>query len=364
VECLEKGLWKPDIIHGNDFHCGLIPAYMRMDSSRDSLFTTIKTVYSIHNLAYQGRYPMEVFAQLDLPKQVADPMGALEFFGQLNYMKAGLVFADVINTVSEGYAQEIQESAEYGVGLEGVLQSRRADLYGILNGVDYSQWDPESDQLIFHRYGQGDLSGKRKNKEPLLKIFGLPRPPREGPLLGMISRLADQKGFDLILKAAEKILALDLQLVILGTGQKEYHRRLKALQKKHSQKLGLALTFDNRLAHQIEAGADMFLMPSRYEPCGLNQMYSLRYGTIPIVRATGGLADTIQDVDGDPRNGTGFVFQEYRADEMLSTIQRAVEAFGDQDRWHELVNRAMKADFSWEQSARKYSHLYQKALER
>ncbi len=363
VEYLRKGHWRPHIVHGNDFHCGLVPAYMRMNFSNEPHLGAMKTVYSVHNLAYQGRFPMEVFSQLDLPQELVAPMAALEFFGQLNYMKAGLVFSDVINTVSERYAREIQESADYGEGLEGVLRSRSADLYGILNGVDYSQWNPESDQLIAHRYGDGDVSGKRKNKWPLLKTLGLPRPDRVCPLIGMISRLADQKGFDLILQAAEKILDLDLQLVILGTGQKEYHRRLIALHKRYPRKMGLALAFDNRLAHQIEAGADMFLMPSRYEPCGLNQMYSLRYGTIPIVRATGGLADTIRDVDEDPAGGNGFVFREYRADEMLLAIQRAVKVFQDQDRWQELVHRGMKEDFSWEQSARKYQRLYEKVLD-
>jgi len=364
LEWIRTDDWKPDLIHANDFHCGLIPAYLRTKYSRDPLLSGIKTIFSIHNLAYQGRFPMEILSQIGLPQELAQPMGAVEFFGEINYMKAGLVFADLISTVSEGYAQEIQESAEFGQGLEGVLRSRSADLYGILNGVDYTQWDPENDQLISHQYGLGDLFGKGKNKTALRKILGLPRPNQEQPLVGMISRLADQKGFDLVLQAAEEILALDLQLVILGTGQKEYHRQLEVLQKKHPRKLGLALTFDNRLAHQIEAGADMFLMPSRYEPCGLNQMYSLRYGTIPIVRATGGLADTILDANQHPQDGNGFVFREYRADEMMTAITRAVEAFANRDLWQKLVERAMAADFSWARSAEKYRQLYQRALQK
>ena len=364
LEWIREQDWRPDLIHANDFHCGLIPAYLRMHYASDPFVAGIRTVFSIHNLAYQGRFPMEIFPQIDLPQELAQPMGAVEFFGEINYMKAGLIFADVINTVSQRYAQEIQESAEFGVGLEGVLRSRSDDLYGILNGVDYTEWDPQDDQLISHPYGPGDLSGKQKNKTALRKILGLPEPPQRSPLIGMISRLADQKGFDLVLQAAEKILAQDLQLVILGTGQKEYHRRLRALQKRHPAKLGLALTFDNRLAHQIEAGADMFLMPSRYEPCGLNQMYSLRYGTIPIVRATGGLADTIRDADEDSANGNGFVFREYQAAEMLTAIGRAVKAFRNRALWQELVNRAMAADFSWRQSAEKYRQLYQRALEK
>jgi len=364
LEWIKGGQWKPELIHGNDFHCGLIPPYLRMSYAQDLNLGAIKTVYSIHNLAYQGKFPLEVVSKIGLPQELAQPMAALEFFGELNYMKAGLVFADVINTVSERYAQEIQESPEYGVGLEGVLRSRSADLFGILNGVDYSQWNPEEDKLIAHQFKPGDLSGKRKNKAALLKAFSLPTTELERPLIGIISRLADQKGFDLVLQAAGELLTLDLKLVILGTGQKEYHRRLQAIQKKNPRKLGLALTFDNRLAHQIEAGADMFLMPSRYEPCGLNQMYSLKYGTIPIVRATGGLADTIRDVEQDPNNGNGFVFEEYRADEMLVAIGRAVAAFRDGRLWQRLVDRAMSADFSWARSAEKYLQLYQRALQK
>jgi starch synthase len=364
LEWIRRADWRPDLIHANDFHCGLMAAYMRMNYAQDPVLAGIKTVYSIHNLAYQGRFPMKIFPELDLPQELAQPMGAVEFFGEINYMKAGLVFADVINTVSERYAREIQENAEFGAGLEGVLRSRSADLYGILNGVDYTQWNPEDDQLIAHHYGPGDLSPKGKNKTALRKAFGLPESGQEQPVIGMISRLADQKGFDLVLQVAKKILALDLQLVILGTGEKKYHRRLQALQQKCPLKLGLALTFDNRLAHQIEAGADMFLMPSRYEPCGLNQMYSLRYGTIPIVRATGGLADTIVDVDHDPDAGNGFVFREYQADRMLATIERAVAAFGNRTLWKKLVERAMAADFSWARSAEKYRQLYRKALQK
>jgi starch synthase len=364
LEWVRTGGWVPHVIHGNDYHCGLLSAYLRMRYGDDAVMRDVRTVFSIHNLAYQGRFPMEIFGRLDLPEELAQPMGALEFFGEVNFMKAGLIFSDLINTVSQKYAQEIQESSEYGVGLEGVLRSRSSDLFGILNGVDYSQWDPETDELIAHRFGKGDAAGKEKNKQALLEAFQLPRPKGRVPLVGMISRLADQKGFDLILEKAEQILALDLQLVILGTGQKEYHRMLQQLQKKHPRQVGVALTFDNRLAHQIEAGADMFLMPSRYEPCGLNQMYSLRYGTIPVVRATGGLADTIADVDEDPSGGNGFVFREYRSEEMVSAIDRAVRAYADQAAWQVLVERAMSCDFSWARSAEKYQQLYHRALER
>jgi len=362
LEALRGSDWIPQIIHGNDYHCGLIPVYLRMRYGDDPNLAGIRTVFSIHNLAYQGRFPMDDFSGLDLPEELAHPMGALEYYGEINYMKAGLIFSDVLNTVSEKYAQEIQSSGEYGAGLEGVLQSRSADLYGILNGVDYSRWNPETDPLIDHPYSQEDLTGKEKNKAALLKAFHLPESANRIPLVGMISRLADQKGFDLLLEKAEQILQLDLQLVILGTGQKEYHRRLEQVAKKYPRKLGLALTFDNALAHQIEAGADMFLIPSRYEPCGLNQMYSLRYGTIPVVRSTGGLADTVIDLDGSPERGNGFAFQDYDAEAMLDALTRAIRAYADQNGWQALVRRAMGFDFSWARSAERYRELYQKAL--
>jgi len=362
LEYIRTGDWIPQIIHGNDYHCGLIPVYLRLRYGDDPVLSGIRTVFSIHNLAYQGRFPMDEFPGLDLPGELARPMGALEYYGEINYMKAGLIFSDVLNTVSERYAQEIQSSGEYGAGLEGVLQSRSADLYGILNGVDYSQWNPETDPLIDHSYNRDDLTGKEKNKAALLNTFHLPQLSGRIPLIGMISRLADQKGFDLLLEKAEQMLQLDLQLVILGTGQKEYHRRLELVAKKYPRKLGLALTFDNALAHQIEAGADLFLMPSRYEPCGLNQMYSLRYGTIPVVRSTGGLADTVTDRDASPEEGNGFAFQEYDAEAMLDAITRAIRSYADRNGWQQLVRRAMDFDFSWARSAERYRELYQKAL--
>jgi len=364
LEYLRAADWIPQILHGNDYHSGLIPVYLRMRYGDDPGLAAMKTVFSIHNLAYQGRFPMDIFPGLDLPDELARPMGALEYYGEVNYMKAGLIFSDVLNTVSEQYAREIQSSGEYGAGLEGVLQSRSADLYGILNGVDYSQWNPETDPLIEHHYSHEDLSGKERNKAVLLEAFGLPRSSGRIPVIGMISRLADQKGFDLLLEKAEQILQLDLQLIILGTGQKEYHRRLEQVAKKYPRKLGLALTFDNTLAHRIEAGADLFLMPSRYEPCGLNQMYSLRYGTIPVVRSTGGLADTVTDLDASPEGGNGFAFQEYDAEVMVDAINRAVRAYADRDRWQQLIRRAMGLDFSWARSAERYRDLYHQALQK
>jgi starch synthase len=279
----------------------------------------------------------------------------------LNFLKAGLRYADALTTVSERYAVEIRESEEFGCGLQDVVQKRKADLTGILNGVDYRQWDPRVDELIPQRYDARGLDMKSENKRALCAKMGLPY--AEGtPCIGMISRLADQKGFDLIGEALDDLLAMDLQLVLLGTGEKRYHEMFTRAARKFPKKVAVALTFDNALAHWIEAGADMFLMPSRYEPCGLNQIYSLRYGTVPIVRATGGLDDTIEDVSGG--TGTGFKFNEYASSEMLKAIRRAVQAFADRDQWRKLMRNGMARDFSWESSARQYVHLYRSIAKR
>ena len=291
-------------------------------------------------------------------------MSPFEFWGKVNFLKSGLVYADKINTVSPTYAEEIQTDEVLGSGLGGVLRDRSKDLTGILNGIDPRVWNPASDSLIAKAYGPRDAApGKAANKEALLKQAGLPRERWDRPLIGIISRLADQKGFDLIEAAAKKLFALDLNLVILGTGEQRFHDLFEKLAKRHADRLAVFLTFDNTLAHQIEAGADMFLMPSKYEPCGLNQMYSLAYGTVPIVRATGGLADTVVDADDNPRQGTGFVFTKYTAAAMLDAIRRAVAAFADQKRWENVRRRGMELDFTWDHSAANYISLYEAALE-
>jgi starch synthase len=265
------------------------------------------------------------------------------------------MFADAITTVSERYAQEIQSSDEYGCGLQDIVKRRKSDVYGILNGADYTIWDPSADELIPHKFDVKSLDLKVENKRALLERVGLPAATAT-PLIGIISRLADQKGFDLIGEVLDDLMKMDLQLAILGTGEKKYHDLFERAQKKYPGKIAIALKFDEELAHLIEAGSDMFLMPSRYEPCGLNQIYSLRYGTIPIVRATGGLDDTIDDASAG--SGTGFKFKKYDSQEMLRTIQRAVAAFGDQPSWRKLMKTGMGKDYSWEASARKYVHLY------
>jgi starch synthase len=360
METLKLLQWRPDIIHCNDWQTGLIPAYLKSLYRNDPFFSKAKTIFTIHNMAYQGLFPESSFAKTQLPQGLFIPDG-VEFYGNLSFMKAGLVYSDVITTVSERYALEIQSSDEYGCGLSGVLQKRKSDLFGVLNGIDYSVWNPEVDTLIPQKYDARNLEGKQVNKTELLKKFRLER--KEGtPVIGCISRLAEQKGVDLIGDIAEDLSNLDVQFILLGTGDKKYEDIFEALQKRYPQKVGVYIGFSNELAHLIEAGSDMFLMPSRYEPCGLNQMYSLRYGTIPIVRATGGLEDTIEDYDQATGSGTGFKFSRYDPKDLFNTIQRALAVFADQHAWRKLMKQGMQKDFSWEASAKKYVALYKNVL--
>ncbi len=364
LEILKTLIWQPDIVHANDWQTALLPAYLNTLYAGDLFFKDTATVFSIHNLAYQGNFPKNTFDKIGVSKDLFYPTSPFEFWGNVNFMKAGISYADVINTVSETYAVEIQSSSEFGHGLEGVLRSRNADLYGIVNGIDYDVWSPQKDRLISHSFTPEDLSGKKKNKELLRKLCNLPRPKRDVPLIGIISRLADQKGFDLLAQIADELLTLNLQMVVLGTGDEKYHRFFTAVGAKYPQKISVNLLFDNRLAHLIEAGSDMFLMPSRYEPCGLNQLYSLKYGTVPIVRKTGGLADTIENYDPKTSRGTGFVFENYDASELLDTVKLALGLYEDKESWIRLMENGMRKDFSWGASAKKYVELYQKALQK
>jgi starch synthase len=362
LEILKSLQWRPDIIHCNDWQSALIPAYLKTLYGNDSFFKSTATVFSIHNLAYQGNFPQSTFDKIGVPKDRFYPTSPFEFWGKINFLKVGISYADVINTVSETYAVEIQSSAEFGYGLEGVLRTRNEDLYGIVNGIDYEVWSPEKDKLLVHHYQMDDLSGKNKNKKQLLKTCKLPLSQKDVPLIGVISRLADQKGFDLLSQIADQLLSMDLQMVILGTGDEKYHLSFQKLSKKYPKKISVNLRFDDPLAHLIEAGSDMFLMPSKYEPCGLNQLYSLKYGTVPIVRKTGGLADTIENYDPATGQGTGFSFINYDAQEFLETIQKALKVYQNKEAWTALMKNGMQKDFSWETSARKYVEIYRKAL--
>ena len=355
--------WQPDIIHCNDWQTATTPLYLKTLYNDDSFFHGTKTVLSLHNVGYQGNFPPSALKVSGLPEDLFYPMSPIEFHGSFSFMKAGIKYADIITTVSETYAQEIQSDPEYGLGMEGVLHERREDLFGILNGIDDAIWNPEKDKLIAHSFSKENLEGKEENKKALLDQCDLKYDPKI-PVIGIISRLADQKGFDLIADVLKKIAALDLQMVVLGTGDKRYHDLFSLASQQHPDKFSIHLTFNNQLAHQIEAGSDLFLMPSRYEPCGLNQMYSFKYGTVPIVRATGGLADTVTDIDQNPKTGTGFTFDAYDAKEMLDAIMRALCYYQNRSNWRKLQIRGMSQDFSWLKSAKKYVEIYQLALKK
>jgi len=348
-----------DILHCNDWQTALVPAYVRTLYAGEEAFRATGTVFTVHNLGYQGLFWNHDLPITGLGWELFTPQG-VEFYGKLNLMKAGLVFSDVLSTVSATYSREIQ-TAEYGYGLEGVLYERRDDLYGILNGVDYDDWDPASDRLTAAPYSKEDLSGKAACRADLLAEFGW-SPAASEPVIGLIGRLTAQKGFDLIEQIGNWLAGQSLRVVMLGTGERKYEEEMYALSRRHPERISVRLAFDNRLAHKIEAGADMYLMPSRYEPCGLNQIYSLKYGTVPIVRNTGGLADTVVDADENPGGGTGFKFTGYDATELQNALSRALTAFGDRGRWEAIVRRGMEMDFSWEASAREYVALYDKAL--
>lgn len=354
--------FSPEIIHHHEWQTGLIPAYLKSIYRNDPFFSHTSVVFTIHNIAYQGIFKKEKFGLTDLPMEMYNPEG-IEFWERINLMKAGIVYADVINTVSQKYSEEIQ-TPEYGYGLEGILRKRGKDLYGIVNGVDYQDWDPSHDPHLIAPYDLNRISGKRECKKDLLKELGLPSSLENVPLLGMISRLADQKGFDLLMEILDELFTLNIGFVLLGTGEQKYNDLFTQVALKYPQKAGIRIAYDDRLAHKIEAGADLFLMPSKYEPCGLNQIYSLKYGTIPVVRATGGLDDTITAYDPATGNGNGFKFTRYDAKEFLNQIKVAIDFYFQPEHWKKLLGNAMTSDFSWERSARAYLHLYQKALKK
>jgi starch synthase len=317
----------------------------------DPTFIGIKLLFTIHNLGYQGLFPAAAMADIGLDPALLTP-SAMEFYGMLNFMKGALVFSDEISTVSQRYAEEIQ-SPEYGFGLDGLLRSRRDVLVGIVNGVDYSEWSPETDKYISVNYDRDHIEKKSQCKADLLKAFGLPPENMDRPVIGIVSRFAVQKGFDLIAEIAPALADEDVAMAIIGSGDEKYEALFQSLADAHPDRIALKIAYDNELAHKIEAGADMFLMPSRYEPCGLNQIYSLRYGTVPIVRATGGLDDTIE-VE------TGFKFREYSGRALLDAIHAAMAAYRDRKRWVAMMKRGMEKDFSWNASAAEYSALYKR----
>jgi len=351
-----RHLFRPDVLHLHDWQAALTPVYIREHFRGDPTFLGVKTLLTIHNLGYQGLFAPEALSDIALDPSLMNP-AQLEFFGRVNFLKGGIAWSDAVSTVSKGYAREIQTS-EYGFGLDGFLR-RHGPITGIVNGVDYSEWSPEHDRYIARNYSSHDLSGKRACKQALLAEYGLPEDNLDRPLLAIISRFAAQKGFDILADAASRLLAEDLNLVVLGSGDLLYESMFRTLADSYPGKVGLRVGYDTGLSHRIEAGADMFLMPSRYEPCGLNQIYSLKYGTVPIVRATGGLDDTIDE-------GTGFKFRDYSGEALLQTVRVALKAYQDpfqyDDQWVRRMRRGMEKDFSWGASAGEYVELYRRLV--
>jgi starch synthase len=351
--------WKPDVLHLNDWQTGLAAAYLKTLYKGDPAYSTTKSLFTIHNMAYQGLFPKYILPMTGIGWEEFTP-DKLEFYDQVNYLKAGLIYSDALNTVSERYAQEIQTD-EFGHGLQGVLKSRASDLHGIVNGIDYNEWNPATDREIPAQYTLKSQEKKLESKRKLLEEMGLEFKARV-PVVGLVSRLTDQKGLDLVAEIIESFLSMDVQFVVLGTGEPRYHTLFEKLGQRFRSKLAVALKFDQRLSKMIYAGSDLFLMPSRFEPCGLGQMIAMKYGTIPLVRRTGGLADTVENLSLDGKKGTGFVFDDYRGDDLLLAIKRAVEAFHQPKLWKDLIQRAMKEDFSWDVSAQKYLDLYRNIL--
>ncbi|MGE5372554.1 MAG: glycogen synthase GlgA [Solirubrobacterales bacterium] len=349
----------PDIIHCNDWHTALIPLFLKEKLENEPFFQNMATLFTVHNLQYQGRFAYDTLRTLGLGDEYFTPE-QLEYFGEVNFMKAGLNYADVINTVSQKYAQEIQ-TPELGEGLDGLLRKRALDLYGILNGLDYDEINPATDEKIYLKYDIHSLEKKRENKFQLQKELGL----RMGdvPAIGIITRLVSQKGLDLIAAKIDDIMRLGVQMIFLGAGEDYYEKLLAEVKMRFPQQTSVNLGFDPILAQKIYAGSDIFLMPSRFEPCGLGQLISLRYGTIPVVRKTGGLWDTIKNYDPDTDYGNGFTFEEYQPEKLLDAVRRAVELYQhDQNAWNRLMHVAMSMDFSWNRSAVKYLELYEKAI--
>jgi len=348
----------PDLFHCHDWQAALVPVLLRTQYSEDPAFRDAGTVFTIHNMGYQGLFPPEILPLLMLPWDLFT-IAKMEYFGNVNFLKGALVYSDMITTVSRKYSQEIQ-TTEFGFGLEGVLKDRAQNLIGILNGVDYEEWNPQTDKFIAAHYSTEDLSGKRECKQDLLASFGLGEASLDLPVIGIVSRFAAQKGFDLIGQIIDRLALEDVLITVLGSGDKLYEEMFLRLVRRMPEKVGVRVAYDNALAHKVDAGADMFLMPSRYEPSGLSQLYSLKYGTVPIVRATGGLDDTVDPWEQRTKKGTGFKFQEYSGEALLRVIHQAMQLYRDQESWQRLMRNGMSKDFSWRVSAREYLRVYER----
>jgi starch synthase len=361
LEMLKELDWQPDVINCNDWHTGLIPVFLKTTYAADPFYAPIATAYSIHNIAYQGFFPKEIMSHAGLPWEIFN-MHQLEFYGGVNYMKGGIVFSDVVNTVSRRYKEEI-ETPEFGYNLDGVLRERRESLFGILNGIDYDLWNPATDNCLPVNYDIDTVEKKVEVKKKLLETLGL-KYYENVPVVGLVSRFDDQKGLDNISKIMEEMMRLNMQFVVLGTGEERYHEMFRYWAGVFPEKLSASIKFDNTLAHMIYAGSDMFLMPSYFEPCGLGQLIALKYGTVPVVRETGGLADTVKCYNFKEKKGNGFSYAGYYATDLFNTIRVAVDTFKNQQVWKKIQNNGMKEDFSWEHSAERYVDLYNNALQK
>ena len=357
---LQRLNWSPDIMHCNDWQTALIPAYIKKNFRTDGLFRKTASVFSIHNIAYQGVFDKSSFLKTNFPVDDFQPLGPFEFNDLFCFLKAGIRYADIVTTVSPTYAKEIQ-TEKYGAGLEGVLVNEKEKLFGILNGINDEVWNPQSDNLIYLKYCESCFEKKIKNKKELLKKAKL-KFHEDTPLIGIVSRFAWQKGFELFEPIIQDLLAKDLQIIVLGEGEAQYEKFFKKISDAYPEKVHAFVEYNNEIAHQITAASDIFLMPSKYEPCGLNQMYSLKYGTVPVVRKTGGLADTVRDADEYNEKGNGFTFDDFNSKHFFKKIERALEYYMDKEKWRNIVKIGMNEDFSWNKSAKKYIEIYEKAL--
>lgn len=357
-----KLLGVPDVFHIHGWPAGILAILLRTVYYFDPVLKNVACLLTIHNADRQGWFPRETVEKLLLPWEVYTAERA-EFYGTFDFLKGGIVYSDAINTVSRKYAQELQ-TAEYGNGLEGVLRARAQDFRGILNGVDYQVWDPATDSKIAAHYTPDRLDGKLACRKDLLHAFGVSRLAEDTPVVGMVSRLATQKGLDLLAQIFEQLLQENMFLVILGTGEPYYENLLRSWQERFPHKVAVAITYDEMLAHKVEAGSDMILMPSRYEPCGLNQIYGMKYGTVPVVRATGGLDDTVQEWSAEQETGTGFRFDDYKPEDFLGALRRAWAVFADKQQWRKVMRNGMARDYSWSNPAREYVQLYEEIVRR
>jgi len=355
LELLKKENFKPDIIHCHDWQTGLIPVYLKTIYKDDEFFKGIKTIFTIHNLAYTGAFEKREWPGTGLPDELFDVKG-LEYYGRFSLLKGGLIFSDILTTVSPTYAKEIQ-TKEFGCGMEGILTERSKDLYGVLNGIDYDMWDPVKDSTLYKQYGPDSIEDKYINKERLISDLGL-NIDKSKPLIGTVGRLAEQKGYDILAEIVAELCDIDIGFVLLGTGEERYHKIFEEVAKKHKDNVSINLTFDAVLAQRIYAGCDIFLMPSRYEPCGLGQLISFKYATVPVARRTGGLADTVFEFNPETEEGNGFIFEECNSAHLLEAIKRSISTYHNKERWMRLLKKISQYDYSWDTSAKEYTKLY------